>query len=353
MFRIWKVIYATGGFAPFMDAPDAAGVGDGVDPGDGGDGDTPSGDEGDAADTGDQPAQSAADADDDEVDDDPDLKDDAEWTPDRGRRVLKKLRKYERRDRKFAGERAILRTLRERGVTIDQLLVAQRQNQQFNAMLASNPRMRALLNGGETEPAEERRTPAAKEEPEEVFDESKIPFDSKDNEVNAYLVSQARDLFDTKKLLKQALSRIEQLDTRDTTRTETQVRHAWKSSIESAAAKIEKPSVRRMFMDNIAAQFNDKRVRDTYTPQQLVGYYLSQLERDGLVTKAEAAASVAAAAAKPGAKAPVATAATKARIAEANKNLPRTSAVNGTPAPANGQRSTLAGIRKRIAASVR
>jgi hypothetical protein len=342
MFWKWMVTHIARGCAPLEDAPDATGASGGADPSDPGDGSQPSGDE-IAGDEG--GAGGGADVDDDSdvpldrllVDDDVD---------DQTRPIEQRLKALDKKNRKLKRQLAKRAGTLQRleGIDLDDLVASKRKLAEFNELLSKNPRIRALLNG-DAEPEPERRTPAA--DPEEQFDEANLPFDVNENDTHRFFAKMARQNFEMQKELKKLRGDLSALDGRDRTRTESQVRDTWRSTIVAAADKIKSTAVRKLFMDNLAAHYNDPRVRAKFTPQQLVNHYLSELKADGLITEAQAkATSAAAAPATP--KTPVRTAATQQRIAEANKSLPRTAAVTGTPAPARSQRPSMQELGKKL-----
>jgi hypothetical protein len=81
----------------------------------------------------------------------------------------------------------------------------------------------------------------------------------------------------------------------------------------------------------------------------MVDYYLKRLKVNPDDAADATAAAAKAAATPPKTAAGRTTTATQARIAEANKNLPRTSAVTGAPAPARSDRPSMASLRKKLA----
>jgi hypothetical protein len=345
MFRLWKVAYFTGGFAPLEDAVDAGGGGGDAYPTDGGDGSQPS----DGSVDGEYTSAEGDAAVETEREEAPeDLLLDDEDDDQRSRPAEERVKALAKRNRKIRRQLAKLLPLSKRleGVDLDHLVTSTRQYEQLAQQIRTNPRLRALLNG-DAEPAQERRTPAR--EVEEQFDESQLPFDPNENPTNRYFADLARRNFEMNKQLKQLYGRVEGHDAREQQKTETQVREHWKNTILTASAQIKAKGVQAMFKDALASQFRDPDVRRKYTPQQLVGHYLAQLQQDGLITRAEATATARAAAAA----APARTAATQQRIAEHNKTLPRTVAVGGHPAPARSDKPSLASLRRKITGAAR
>lgn len=346
MFRMWKVTYTADGYAPLMDAPDAAGGGGGADLGDAGDGSQPSGETVDGGDGGDE-VTAAGDESEREEDLDGLILDDQDddqpsRTPEES---LKALQKKNRKLRRQLAKHAPL-VKRLQGVDIDDLVLSKRQYSQLAEQIRSNPKLRALFNGDADEPAEARRTPAA--EPDDAFDEAALPFDANANPTNRYFADLAKENFENKRLMKQFAQRLDGFEGQDRARTEAQTRENWKTTASAAAAQIKDEGVRATFKDLIALAYKDPEMRKRFTAPQLVGHYLKLLK----VNPTEAAKATTAAA-QAGARPPVRTAATQQRIAEANKHLPRTATATGTPAPANSQRPTLQSLRRHITGAAR
>lgn len=342
MFRNWKcsAIFA-GWMQPFEDAPDAGSGGGGADTGDAVDGSQPSAEGVD----GEAGVEAAAEGDDANREDAiEDLLDDDD---DDQRPIEERFQALRKKSRKQKRQLAKLLPLKQRlnGVDLDDLVLSKRQYEQLSAQIRDNPRLRSFFSG-DAEPEQGRRTPVAETEKEEQFDIKSLPFDPDENDTNKYFAGVARDLFETRKLLKQLQGRLDTGDQRETQRTAAQERATWRSTIEAAAKFIQDDGVRDLFKDNLAHAYMSADVRKKYTVQQLVSHYLRRLKVDP--AQAQQATR---AAAKAGTTAPVRTAATQQRIAEHNKTLPRTSAVTGNPAPARNQRPTLASIRKQIRAT--
>jgi hypothetical protein len=348
MFRMWKTLWHSGGFAPLMDAPDAGAAGGSADPVDGGDGLPPSDVNIDAADGAQPPAGSD---DDDEDDDDPDLREDAEVSPERLKRITAKLSKLKRRDRAFRVERARLRELRAQGVSLDDLIHGTRQHRHLAEQIANNPTLRKLVHGDEADdPATRREPPAREPDPDDAdFDETALPINANDSEVNKYFVDLARDHHELKRTAKQLQARLDAMEGKDTARTvaeqqrvEVEEKRTWKGAIDAAAKDLPK-AFQNVFKDAMTAAFHGRR-QHKQTPQQIIAHYLKDQVASGEVTNRQAAAATAAS----GKTAPVRTAATQQRIAEQNKTLPRTVAPAGTPASARTGKESLQDVRRRL-----
>lgn len=362
MFRFGKVAwFSSGGYAPFMDAPDAGTGGGGTDPVDGGDGLPPSDGNIDAA-SGNQPPAAT----DDEDDDDDDLKADGDWTPERGKRVAKKLSKQNRRvqrltaaEREYAPIRAQLAELREQGITLDDLRHGHRQYRELSQQIAANPHLRKLVSGDVAD--EETRAaaaPAREEEPDPDFDPKSLPFDP-ENEENKFAFGLAQDNHELKRLAKQLQKRLDAIEGKDTARTQEEAKRVeakelktWKDVIDAAAATVPE-DFRYAFMDAMTSAYQDRK-RHGKPATFFIAHYLKGKLAPGQQRTANTAAEKAAdKAAKPATPAttPVRTAATQQRIAESNKNLPRTVGPVGTPSTARTQKESLADVRRRITGS--
>lgn len=354
MFRFGKVTWSSsGGYAPYLDAPDA-GVGGGgsTDPVDGGDGVPPSDMDIDAA--ADAEPAAAQPTDDDEEGEDEDLRDDGEYTPERFKRVASKLKKQTRRVQKLTARereheplRAQLAELREQGISLDDLKYGFRQHRELAAQIASNPTLRKLVEGDEAvETREEPSRAAVDDDPD--FDESALPFDPNESPINKYFRDLAKQNHDLSRAARKLEDRLNQIEGKETSRemaqrqvAEREERTTWKSAIDAAADTLADDMTRTLFKDAMTAAYHG-RGKHQQTPQQIIAHYLKGNVAPGQAKAANAAAAKAA---------PVRTAATQQRIAEQNKTLPRTVAPAGSPASARTGKETLTSVRKRITGS--
>jgi len=340
MVRTWTVAASVGGFALCYEAPSVTGAGSGVDPADsGGAGDAP------AEDPGEIPEgahASAPGADDDDLDDDDlDLDEDQPITPERFKKVTAKLKKLSRRDRRFAPIRQRLKDLADRdGVSLDDLVLTQREYARLQSQIAANPKMRALFSSdGDDEPAETRR-PKAKVEPTDVFDEKTLPFDPNETDANRYFANLAKDNHELKQTVQRLVARVEAMDGRDVARTEASEKSQWKSAIDAAAAQLDDEFTRTLFKDAMVGAYQSRREHHR-SPQEIIAHYLK-----GKVSKKQADSATAAATAAT--RRPGAPGAAAQRIAEHNRTLPRTVAPPGTPAPARTSKERVADVNRRI-----
>lgn len=343
MFRFWKVALFTDGFAPLMDAMDAGGAG-GADPdgAEGADNGAVSDDGGDPADGVDAAGNDASReealedllVDEDEPDQDEHGR--QRTTEDRIKAISKKNRKLRR-------QLAKLLPLAKRlgDVDLDDLITRARTADRLEEQLQRNPRLRGVLYGEDEEPQGSART-RSKVEDEPEFDESSLPFDPKENEVNAYFAKLARQNHELARELKQVRARQDQFEGRDTARTELQDKREWKSAIDAASATLKDPMTRTLFQDALTAAFISRH-RHGKTPQQIIAHYLK-----GNVSSADAKRATDAAAAAAGKNRGTSTVAAQQRIAERNRTLPRTVAPSGQPAPARTGRETLRDVHRRI-----
>jgi hypothetical protein len=340
MYRTLKVAWFTHGFTPVFQAPAPDG-GDfgGHDPVDGGDGDAPSGEDIDAA-LNEPAPPTSGDADDDDDDDDDDLPTDV---PDRTRweKVRKKLSKLNRRDRRLAPVRERLKELKEQGLSLDDLVLTHRQYRSLEQSIRQNPKLRQALFGGDAEEGSNTSRQPAPQPVEEQFDESSLPFDPNENKTNRYFADLAKKAWEMERKLTQLNGNVATQQQREHQRTEAQVKEAWVNKTDAAAKFIKDKGVQTIFRDAMTAAYHNARGR--FTPEQIVNHYLKQL---GIDPKQAARANAAAAGA--GNANPNATLAARNRVANDNRNQPRTVAPPGAPASAQNGRPTLAGIKKRI-----
>jgi hypothetical protein len=347
MFRLWKVAFFAHGFAPLLDAMDAGSGGGDGDPGDGGAGDPPADgaaddDAGENAGDDDRAARGSSDDDEDE-DDDEDLRDDAEVTQERFKRVTAKLRKLSRRDRRFTPTRARLKELQDAGISLDDLMTSHRNFHALDAQIRRNPKLRALVHGdGTDEPAETGRR-ASRQASDEEFDESTLPFDPNASEANRYFANLARKNHEQEKTLRQLTERLNKAEGRDTQRTEREESREWKTVLDGALARIKQTSLKSTLSDAVVAAFQ-RRSQHGKSATQVVNHYITQLEKDGLLSAQEA--KDAKAANKTGQ--PTSRAAMQQRIAENNRNLPRTVAPQGQPTAARQGKDRLLDVHKRL-----
>jgi hypothetical protein len=320
---------ASAGVAPAGGAPSpGAGSGDAPDAGDLESGADDAGDDlGAAADD-----QNAGDTDDLDAllgdDEDDDQAGQTRTAEDRIKALNAKNRKLRKRLLKSKG------TLeRLGGVDLDDLITRARQYDALQANAARNPRLRALLSGGDDEDADDRapaRRPGARNHDDDPpFDEAKLPFDPNENEANRYFAGLARDNHELKRTVRQLTARFEQFARQDSARSEATQREQWGSVVTAAAKQISHDGQRKIFRDAVVGAFNNPKIRERYTPQQIVSYYLKEL---GVQPQQAARANAAA----------------RQRVAEKNRTLPRHPAQGGSPAPARNPKETLADVHRRI-----
>lgn len=271
-------------------------------------------------------------------------------TPERFKAVLKQNKKLTRKLTK-----ALPQLTRLKGMDLDDLILRARRGDDLAATVANNPRLRALLNGGEDDPPAHSGKPAkgkpapaaAGGDDDEEFDESKLPFDPNENDANRYFADLAKSNHELKRQLKQLVGK-------DTAREQQQAqaraaaeRTEWKTAIDAAAETLTSPREKKLFRDALAGAYMS-RGEHGKTVRQIIAHYLEDNATAADARKANAAAA-AATTGKPGTpNAAVAQAATRERIANNNNNLPRTVAPGGNPAPARQGRETLSDVAKRI-----
>lgn len=342
MWKLWKVNGSANGFALLEDAPDALGAGGDPALDDAGDSGALSEDVGDGDERGEGDADDADQALEDLLVDGDDDEKPGQTLEDTHKALKAKNRQIKRQLAKRLG------TLkRVEGLDLDQLIARARQADQFEEQLKRNPRLRRAIYGDDEEsaPARGRDAARAKTSPadDDAFDESKLPFDPNESEANRYVANLAKELHEQKRVNRQLAQRLDQVDGRDTARTEATEKGAWRSAIDASASHIADPGVRTVFKDAVTAAFRDRKEHGL-SAQQIVAHYLKVLNvTPAQATKAQRAAD----GAKPAAGSPT-SAAARQRIAERNQTLPRTVAPSGTPTTARTGRERLADVHRRV-----
>lgn len=286
------------------------------------DGGTPA----DAGDPSDAPDSAAADAaaagDDDDPDavdeDDSDLPEHVRENP-RFKATRTKLRREQRR---WAKNRGVVERVAGLGgvEALEKLQQKARQAESFEAVLAANPKMRALLNGG-AEPEDRPATPRTRHvdglknfDPEHPA----TPFMRQMAETLDRLEDENADL-------KQRFAGREHADTQEKGRAEAET---WKAATDAAAATLD-PTLREVFTDAVAGAFQHARRNNiAIKPQAVIDRYLKSI---GASARAQGTASAAAA----------------QRIASNNKQLPNRQPA-GRPAPPVKARETVAQVTARL-----
>jgi hypothetical protein len=285
----------------------------------------------DAADPPDAPegaAAAAPDGDDDDPDavddDDSDLPEHVRENP----RYKTQRTKLRREQRRWAKNRGIVERVQALGgpEALEQLTQKARRAEDFEQMLAANPKMRALLvndDSGDGDQAPKKNTKAPRHvDGFESFDQDHpaTPVLRRMAETLDRLEAENNDL-------KQRVSGREHQDATERTQAEVQ---SWKSATDAAAATLD-PTLREMFTDAVAGAFQHaKRNGLTVKPQTVIDRYLSKI---GASARSQATASAAAA----------------QRIATNNRSLPsRAAATSGRPAAPAGKRETVAQVNARL-----
>lgn len=330
--------------------PDTAGTGaaptggDGSQPSDAGN----SGDAGDFGDAGDDAGGDPGDAGDaDAGERDENLEDllvdeDDDDQPGQAPRTaedrIKALAKKNTKLRKQMAKR-LTALKRIEGMDLDELLYKARSYDNFDAATRRNPRLRALLDGGDADddtadgPTARPRKGKMNEPP--AFDESALPFDPNENPTNRYFADMAKRNHALEHQLGQLVARLDGVEQLDGKRSEAAVTKEWTSVIRGASEQVKDPAVRDLFKDALLGAMHNPQIRGKYTPQQIVAHYLKRLN----IAPAQAQRAVAAA---------------RQRVATNNKNLPRHPPNGGMPAaarPAKNER--MEDVRKRLSQSTR
>lgn len=331
-----------GDLLPYEQVADAGSGGGGTDPAGAGGGSTPPPDASASSDPSPGDAVGAhadrEEALEDLIAEDDDVED-ARPIEERFKAVVARSRKLKRQLAKRAGQ-----LKRLEGVDLDELFTAKRNYQQVQEALARlTPDQRAVLYGGSAPKPAAAPAPPPKD-PE--FDESSLPFDPNENEVNRYFATLAKQNHELSQALRKMESRFGQAEAQQTAQREAQIKTQWKGAIDAAAERITSPRERRLFKDAMAGAYNARHTHRR-TPAQLIEDYFRESADVPLAEgqQATAAAKTASDKALPAGRP---TAALKEKLAKTNDTLPRTVAPTGVPAPAKSEKPSLADIRKRL-----
>jgi hypothetical protein len=305
-----------------------------------------------AADAGDDEStrEAAGDEGGDHEDDDED--DDERYAHLPADQRVKKLSAALKRNRRRLAERTAnhmrVKDLEARGITLDDLLVGFQNYRQFERTLQSNPRLRALLNGGDGDAEErtargrgDRRTAAADDF---QFDDSPeaLGFDPKASQANKTLAASMRETARLRHELDRLTSRldpdklVQRVDGIERGLTQSQrasIERSWDLAIEAALPHIKEKGVRTLFRDSMISARD--RVGGKRDPQEIVNHYLKEL---GVNPQQAAKASTAAAAASR----------IRHGAAERVTQLQRQPGRQGTTAPARQGKETLAQVHRRV-----
>lgn len=260
---------------------------------------------------------------------------------DRLKAVAKKNRKLRRQLAKV-----LPKLQRVKDLDLDDLITRARRADELSQLIERNPRLRRVLfSSGD---AEEENRSARQRDPDEeetLFDEGALPFDPNESPTNRYFANLAKRNTEMERTVKQLTARIDELHGRDTARTEGEIKREWKTAIDAAADKVTDKGVRTVFKDAVTAAY--QLARHKYTAQQIISHYLKELGVDQ--QDASRANAAAAHANRGGGKPATADLAGRQRIAEHNRNLPRTGApTGGQPTTARKTSETVAEVSRRI-----
>lgn len=299
-------------------------------------------DEGDAV-QGDADRTDADDDDDEEFDEG-----EADADP---RETVKKLRNALRKSKtklgKSRADRQLLKELRDRGFSAQDLYADSREYRRLMETANRNPRLRALLNGSDVDDdAQSGRGSGRRAEADEEFrfddSEEALGFAKDASPANKAIAAGLRRAalaeFQLAKLVKQLggdptqlVSQVRNLDQGIRTQSAAQLNQEWSGAIKAASEHIKDTGVRAMFQDAmLAAKGREGGKRPAAF---FVQHYLKLLK----VSPATAA------------KANTAAAAARGRIASNVAGLQRQDAgTRGTPAPAKNAREKLSDVHKRL-----
>lgn len=322
------------------DGSDAAGAADGSQPLDD---DAPLDAEG--ADAGGEPEQRTDADDDDDEEFDTDDEPGADVT-ERYKKVSAALKKAKRKLANTRAGRQFLNSLKQRGVSPEDLYADSRELRDIKAALQRNPKLRAALNGDAEPPPADRphgtdRRAEKDQRDEFTFDEDPdvLGFDPAASRTNRTLANglkavarlqhefkQFRESFDPRQLTE----RVDQIDRGVKQTQQSTLQREWTGALQEASAHIKDPDQKAIFGDLMRAAYRE---RGGQQPAKFfVDFYLKKLK----VNPAQAA------------RANAAVAQGKQRTAERVAGLPRQTGQNSTPAPARQKRELLNDVHKRL-----
>lgn len=310
-------------------ANDAPGADDGADAGDLGDGqDDGSDDTGDDADGGDAGRE-------DDLEDllaDNDEDDEQQGTRTDQDRIKKLAAKNRKLRRQIARRLPTLQRLKD--VDVDGLMHKARNYDAIEEAARRNPRLRALLNGGDDAEDEDDRPARRSRKTEDAdFDEAKLPFDANKDPVHRYFANLAKQNHELQRQFSQLTKRIDGYEKQGQQRDETSSRAQWGDAVRAAGEQIGDKKIAKLVQDAMRGAFNTPGIRQRYSPQQVLNHYLKEYGvNPGQARRAADAA--------------------KQRIAERNKRLPNHAERGGQPAGARPKKESLADVRKRLSRSV-
>lgn len=342
--NVLRMLRAGGWFGVYCDAPDAnAGGGQthAADPtgampagGDSSDGDPDAG--GDAGEAGDE----AIDDDTLLLGDDDTGQAETRSLEEQHRALRKAHRKLQRR---FLNARPTLARLK--GIDLDDLVTRARQFDTLQAESRRNPRLRALLQGGETdaEPTRDRRPTTESDLPPlpTAFTAETLGFDPNDGVANkaaanlfAHVARLQRQVQDLLKLQ----PTVQTLERGFTARTVAEERSTWNSALTTLETELKKVApgndMLLTFARDAVIGAYQTRQQHGRSAKQIVQGYIDRLAKAGAISKKQAGQL---------------SAATQARMATHNTTLPRSPAGGGTPSSAQGtQRPTLKDVHRKL-----
>jgi hypothetical protein len=264
---------------------------------------------------------------------------------------VKKLLAARKRDRRRLRERTPVfqrvQELAKHGISIDDLIQGFRSARAYEGLAQRNPKLRALLNGGDGD-AEERtdrsRGDRRSATDDFQFDDSPeaLGFDPKASQANKSLAASMRQTallnHQFQKLMARLdpdklLERVDGIERGVQHQSATAIRREWTEAIDAAMPHIKDPDLRDVFQD-LMTQAMEK-AGGKRPAKGIVEFYLKKLK----INPAQAAKATTAAAA-----------ASRIRhgAAERVTQLQRQPGRQGTAAPARQGKETLAQVHRRV-----
>lgn len=271
---------------------------------------------------------------DDDEDHDPALEDLlVEDDEDEGRPLEERVKALSKRNRKLRRQMAKRAAVLQRIKDPAEFDSITRDAEAYRAIAREaqrNPRLRQAIFGASAG-EDQSEGPAAKPA-RPKFDRKALPFDADENPVNRYLADQ----FESLQAMREALDQVRQ-EVQGTRQQVAQTHHQravdqWKGAVDGASKRITNVGLRRAFEKAMALEFAQSR------GQRDVATAIKDWLTDFGVPSKEASAANAAA---------------RQRIAEGNARRPLSQGrpvVASAARPGDGEKKTLASIRRRLAA---
>lgn len=268
--------------------------------------------------------------DDDDLDENDLLGDDEDEDAQKTRTPEESLKALKAKNRKL--RRQLLKRdgvyKRVKGLDIDDVLSRARRADEFEESLRRNPKLRSLITGDDDADDRGASRRGGKDNADD-FDESKLPFDANRDAVHRWMADTAKTVHALQRENKALLQRLDGFERKDVERGERSVKTQWSQAVQAVDKQITDKKIAKLVRDAITGAYNTPSIRQKYSAQQVLAYYLKEYG------------------ASPG-QARRAQAASQQRIAEGNRHRPTHPDRGGTPAGARPPRERLADVARRL-----